>query len=617
MRDAAALSGDDGPIQKITLKDLVDRKPDWDRRESEIWKMLGQGNTPIFLAGESLNKTLVHLMLFLALANLSERDPRRRSAIPAYSGQRDSLPLDITNTIVGIDATALLALSFLGLLDKALDAFGTVYVPHSILIWLFEEKQRAAFHQPSRIRDAHRVRDLLATDVLKKFSPSTVADSDLCAQVGDDLAMLIAEAEKVRDDDEIQRIVVRPSPVHRLGSLMGEEANLTEHSGVLSSCLSIVQKLRHKGQITADEEKNALAYLQIHEKPWPQQPDVSDGAVLYLDDLAINYFLHLGILEKLNAAGFTTVASPSEVSESNAFISYESIADKVNEGIERIRIAINSRIETGKIRAGRRRELDEPEEQSFANHPTVGALALAPVCDAVIIDDRFVNQHQNIEEAGGKAAIFSTLDLLDGLVSAGVISPDENAEYRILLRRGGYFFIPVRADELAQHLNAALVTDGEFSETAELKAIRENLLRVRMSDWLQLPKEAPWLDTIIKVFIVVLRELWKPAADLSKVRAASDWIMGQIDVRGWVHRLDSDFGEGIVKTGRGAYILMLLNPPLYAPEEIKEAYWEWLEDRVLGEIKEQFPDLYSWIVERQRQQVSNLADVDLDQEDMT
>ena len=190
-----------------------------------------------------------------------------------------------------MDATALLTLSFLNLLDKALDAFDAVYVPHSTLAWLFEEKQKAAFHQPSRIKDAHQVRDLLARDVLEKFVPSTVADGDLSVQVGDELAVLIAEAEMVRDDDDTQRIVVRSSPVHRLSSLMDEEADLTGHAAVLSSCLSVVEKLREKGQITAEEEKRARAYLQLHEKPWPNQPEITDGAVLYLDDLAITYFL--------------------------------------------------------------------------------------------------------------------------------------------------------------------------------------------------------------------------------------------------------------------------------------------------------------------------------------
>ncbi len=616
LHKAAALSGDDGPIQKMTMKDVLDRKPEWDRRESETWQLLSRGEIPMFLAAHSLNKSLIDLMIFPALANLSESDPRRRGIISAYSGKRQPTPLGTGGT-VGMDATALLTLSFLNLLDKAFDAFDAVYVPHSTLGWLFEEKQKAAFHQPSRIRDAHQVRHLLATDVLEKFAPSTVADSDLSAQVGDELAMLLAEAEKVRGDDHTQRIVVRPSPVHRLASLMREEADLTGHAAVMSSCLAVVDKLRQKGQITAEEDKRARAYLQLHEKPWPHQPEITDEAILYLDDLAITYFLHLGILEKLQAAGFRPIASPREVSEANALIAYESISGKVNEVIERIRSAVSSRIETGRIKVGRRRNVDEPEEQSLSEHPTVGVIALARDCDAIIADDRFLNQHVHIEDSGHQTQLFSTLDLFDALVTAGSMTVDDRLECRTLLRRAGYFFVPVSDDELARHLNASTVMDDKVIETAELKAIRENILRVRMSEWLQLPKEAPWLDMTLRVFIRVLKRLWMPGADLSSVTVCSNWIVDQVDLRGWAHSLEPENGDNIVKTGRGAHILMLLMPPSDAPQDVKDAYWSWVEDRVLAPIKEQYPDLYAWIAEWQRRQISEMADMELTEGETT
>lgn len=616
LHKAAALSGDDGPIQQMTLKDVLDRKPEWERRESETWQLLSRGEIPMFLAAQSLNKSLIDLMLFPALANLSESDPRRRGAISAYSGKRQPTPFDNAGK-VGMDATALLTLSFLNLLDKAFDAFDAVHVPHSTLRWLFEEKQKAAFHQPSRIRDAHQVRHLLATDVLEKFVPSTVADSDLSAQVGDELAMLIAEAEKVRDDDDAQRIVVRSSPVHRLASLMEEEADLTGHAAVMSSCLSVVDKLRQKGQITAEEEKRARAYLQLHEKPWPHQPEITDVAILYLDDLAITYFLHLGILEKLQAAGFRPIASPRKVAEANELISYESISGKVNEAIERIRSAVSSRIESGKIKVGRRRNVDEPEEQSISEHPTVGVITLARDCDAIISDDRLLNQHANVDDGSAQAPIFSTLDLLDALASAGSITPDDRLEYRTLLRRAGYFFVPISDDELTTHLAVSTVKDDNVVETAELKAIRENILSVRMSNWLQLPKEAPWLDMTLKVFILVLKSLWRAGSDLSSVTARSNWIVDQVDVRGWAHSLGAENGDHIVKTGRGAHILMLLTPSSDAPQNVKDAYWSWVEDRVLAPIKEQYPDLYAWIVEWQRRQISEMADMELTEGETT
>ena len=158
---AAELSSDEGPLHRISVTELLEQKPEWDRRSSDIWRRLTNGTIPMFVAAHSLNESLSDLMLFQALTNLQESDPRRRRAIPAYSGARRKVTTDITDAAVGMDPTALLTLSVLGILDEVLDAIGMVWVPHSTLAWLFEEKQRVAFHQVSRISDAHRIRHLV------------------------------------------------------------------------------------------------------------------------------------------------------------------------------------------------------------------------------------------------------------------------------------------------------------------------------------------------------------------------------------------------------------------------------------------------------------------------
>ncbi len=608
LQKAAALSGDEGPIRKMTLKDIIDRKPEWERRESVAWQQLSRGDVPMFVAAQALNRSLVGFMLFPALANLSEKDPRRRANIAAFSGRRHERPFNIGG-LIGIDATALLTLSFLDLLDEALDAFDKVHVPHSTLTWLFEEKQKAAFHQPSRIKEAHLLRNLLATDALEKLLPNTVPDSDLSAQIGEELSLLIAEAEKARNQDDPQRIVVRPSPVHRVGSLMEEEADLTAHAAVLSSCQAIVDKLR--GQITAEDEKKARLYLQIHEKPWPHQPEIMDGAILYLGDLSVTYFLHLGILQKLRAAGYRPVVSPRTVSEANELISYESISSKVNDAIERIRAAVNSRIESGKIIVGKRINTDEPIERSISEHPTVAVIGLAKQCDAIIADDRFLNQHANIADPSGLKPVFCTLDLLHALAAARSVSPEELLEHRTLLRRAGYFFMPVIEEELRHHIEASTVKDGKVIETAELKAIRENILCVRMRTWLQLPKEALWLQMLLTTFLRVLKGLWRTGAEFTKTRTRADWIIEQIDMLGWAHSLAGESRDNMVKTGRGAHILLLLAPPAETVPEVVKEYWLWLEDRVLTPIKEQDPDLYSWIIEWELQHIADIAGTEL------
>lgn len=93
--------------------------------------------------------------------------------------------------------------------------------------------------------------------------------------------------------------------------------------------------------------------------------------------------------------------------------------------------------------------------------------------------------------------------------------------------------------------------------------------------------------------------------------------MNQIDVRGWAHSLSSEAGESVVKTVRGEYIMLLLLPLTVEQREIKEEYWNWIEETVLVPIKEKDPDLYSWIIERYLRQVADLVDTDLPEEATT
>ena len=608
LQKAADLSNKNGgPLQAISMKTLLEQKPEWDRRVSEITRLLVCGEIPMFLAAWSLNKSLVDLTLFPALSNLSKIDPRRRVAIPAYSGKRQPPQFDPTGTTVGIDATALLTLSFLNLLDKALDFFKSVWIPHSTLPWLFEEQQNALFHQPSRIKTAQKISGLLTKGVLEKFTPSTTADSELADQIGDELALLIAEAEKDRDNDA-QRVVVRSSPVYRISSLMEEEADLTPHASVLTSCLPIVKKLRQKGQITKAEWEKARAYLQLYEKPWPNEPKIADNTILYLDSLTITHFLRLGILEKLKAAGLRSIVSPKVFEESDNLIDYENIADNVKEAIERIKEAVSSRIATGKIKVCRRHYSDNPEEQTIINEPNAGVVALIQQCDAVISDDRCFNQHVNIGDGSSQATVFSTLDLLDTLVAHEKISIDERLEYRTKLRRGGYFFIPVTEDELLQHLKNASDT-GEYIETAELKAIRENMLQIRMHDWLQIPEEAPWLAATIGTFSCAIRSVWTNGADLSIAENYSDWLFNQIDARGWAHRFAPEHADNIIRrAGRVEHILILLISLPNVQQKVQNAYNSWVKQRILSPIKEQSPELYVLLLDWYKGKIAEMIE---------
>ena len=309
--------------------------------------------------------------------------------------------------------------------------------------------------------------------------------------------------------------------------------------------------------------------------------------------------MHLGLLGKFKDAGLKAVASPEEISEVNALINYEDISGEVGEIIERIRVSLNSGIKSGKVHIGRRQKIDVNQNKSIQEHPTFDITTLAHGCDFAIIDDRCINKHEDINSGDNQVMLLSTLDLIDVLVSHSVISDDERLEYRTKLRRAGYFFVPVGEEEFKQCLMKSGVVDGHVSETAELKAIRENILFVRMNNWLQLPEEAEWLDLTHNVFIQVLKDLWTDSVNLPDTRARSDWILDQIDIRGWAHSFEPEIGDSVIRTERGAHIIQFISPNKPS-EKMSDAYLNWVEDKIIVPIKEQFPDLYSWIVKKNR-----------------
>ena len=610
---AAATSGEHGPVKMMQLEKLLAAKSEWDEKGAEIVQLVDRGEIPLFVAGQSLNRSLFELMLFPALRNPQEKDPRLRGLVPAYRGRRGGAFKELGRS-AGFDPTALLTLAYLDKLEEALDAFEEVYLAHSTLEWLFEERQRAVFHQPSRIRDANEVSRMLASGTLERLTGDAASDGDLSDQIGEELAQLLAEAEKEGYEDGLQRLVVHPFPIHQVGSLLTEEVDLTAHAPILVSCGAVVDRLR--GELTAQASKRAKAYLQAKENPWPTEPTIADGAVLYMAWLPITYLQHLGILGEMVRAGFRIVVSPRVLSEAEHLVRYTEVSQTVVELIERLRSAVSDRIKTGRVRFCRSPDLEKGEplvEEGDSSHPTECLLRFGDHCDALIFDDRFLNKHGQVGNAARSATIYTTLDLVDAL-RVGCANWSEKWECRTKLRRAGYFYIPVEIRELEHHLRSSPVSNGRVSETAELRAIRENILCVRMREVLQLPQEAQWLMDLMRTLTHVVKNLWKDDMDYTEARVRSDWIVDQMDLRGWAHCLGAEAGRDFVETGQGAYLLPVLIPPIPSTQEVRGEYWKWAEERILAPIKQQNPELFSWIVEFQRRTIAEVAAKDPSEE---
>ncbi|MDP1931603.1 MAG: HNH endonuclease [Gammaproteobacteria bacterium] len=604
---AVEFSGPNGPVQRMTLDDILERKPQWDKQSNDIWDKVVSGLAPMFLAADVLHKSLVEFFLFPAIANLGEVDPRGRGVIPAYSGKRPILQAPIAKSI-GLDTTALLTLAYLKVLEKVIVAFDNVYIPHSTMAWLFNESSKASFHQPSRIRKAHQIRELVSTGALVKLESYVPATSDLSAMVGVELAQLLSEARS-GGQEEVRKYVVRSSPVHHVGSLRKGEADLSEYSNLLCSCQAVIDKLKQLGRVSVEEEKEAKAYLSLHENPWPQQPEIANKATLFLDGLAVTYFLHLGVLERLQSAGFKVVVSEREIEDGNNLISYERSSGKVRDVIEHLLSALSQGMQSDKVTLGKSALFNDDEEPGN-KHPTFETIMLANQCDVVVVDDRFLNQHPNIDGGINTAKINTSLDLLHDLCRGGNISGDQLIQFKTQLRQACIIFIPLDEDELMHHIQESGVRDGDVIESLGLRAIREYILKIRMGNWLTLPEEALWIESIFRTLSAVLKRLWQGDEESESIIAKAEWVLELFDLRGWAHRLIGDMGDEVGNTARLPYVLLLISVPPEMSEGRHEEYWNWLDSKIVIPMKEEYPELYDLIVDAQKKYFDHLKGID-------
>ena len=598
MERAALRSGADGPVQIMAIEDIFKQQPDWERRESSAWGLLAKGEIPIFTAGRLLNRSLLSLYLLPALSNLDEPDVRKRPTIYAFSGARGKHK--VNPRIVAMDATALITAEFLGLLSTCIATFDNIVIPHSTFGWLLEEKARILFHQPSRVVAARELRQMILDGNLQAFEGSINAPEKLINKVGGTLAEFIAEASSTEHPDTRQRLVVRGGPVYEVNTFMREEANLSEYESYLCSSFNVVKKLAQKGLLTKQEEANAHTALNVREKPWPSEPQITDDAVLYLDDIAVAHLQFLGLLSKLHRVGVTAFVSRSEIEEADALIAYDMRGSDVVSVVERLRQHLREGLASGKVQLGKAiRTDDEDHPVEMLAHPTMAMLKLIGEADAGVIDDRYINQHASISSDTISRPLLTTVDLLDLLKDRGGITAEQRQEAFTTLRLANFALMPVGVEELTALIDNSSVSGGILEETAELRAVRESIQRVQMTSILQSPKELAWLDCVTQTCLLTLKEQWKDGLDEALAIARSNWLLALSDVRGWTHCLNENTQQ-LMERYRN-WVVKLVMLPAIQPEPVKQAYWCWLDLQVLHPIEEEDPDSYRFLIERTKE----------------
>lgn len=580
---AAELSSDKGPVWRADLRTVIEEMmPAHRERTRTVERALLRGEAPLQLGAAALNTRLSRFLVDFPQHNATCQDGRQRVMLPTISGARQPVEMEAEWT-VGVDATSVMVLHHLGLLRGALGAFRRVVLPPDMMILLLNERRQSRFHQPSRVKDAEEVRDLIDQDLLKPAQSLAEPPGWLAEEVGRDLAEMLQAAQ------EYGGRVVCPRPIHRLRSFAEEEADLREYGGLTLSTTAFAHALHEGGHLDAEAYGRASEYLAArdHEKDVAPDPTVLNRP-LYLDDLAVTYLQGAGLLQAACRRGFDLRAHPSMRTEQDALIAANREGDKVADTLNEIRVTLRDALDSGEAAFLPRQEPDQEEgaEAFFREAPTLAHFVVdTRPCDAVCVDDRFINRHMVLTDRAQRSVpTVCVLDVLRHLEARGLIDRDEALAALHRLRGAGFAMVPVGPDELEARLRAAQFDqDGVMIETAELRVLRQTLMRLRSLDMVQQPLEVPFLDQLRLASVLTIRRLWKDeSVPPERAIAFSDWV--------WHNVAPSplDWSRTAPETERmmplpdmfARHVELLLKPmPMTGDRD--EAFRSWVESAVL------------------------------------
>lgn len=591
LQQAIDLSSEEGPIRSIDIKEYFANSK-WESREKRIWDALKEGESPIYLVAEQLNRSLSDLFLTPAIANSKESNIQKKFNIWAYSEARPFFCEKNISTI-GIDITALLTMMQLDLIPLLLHTFSKVIIPFDTMEWLFHEISNSRFHQPSRVIEARAIMRMIEQEQLKSFTCTEPLDSRLLQVAGVQFASFVAMAEAGNQKQKNQHFAVCSFPIYRIDSFLKEFVDIKDYDSILCSVIAIINKLKIEGELTEQEEELVDKYFAIHKVSKENEPIIEDGAILYMDEVSIGYIFHLGLLSKLHRLNVTIYVQAS------AFIPllhYDHLKEETRSCLTNLQKILADGIAAEKIIVTPIIYRKNKDIQTLYKHPVAGILGMSNT-DIVICDDRFMNR-QGMLSMGNQIEIpiMTTFDLLNHLRKLEAFSERKLFSFRTKLRELGYLFVPVDKNELSYYLKKAKIKQNLLCETTELRTIRGSLLQARMSEAITVNKEHNWLYNVTRAIQETLLSEWIAPYNFAEARARSNWLFALLDWRGWCYNYQGK--EQQITQLRYLPIIALFrqthekNSSKHSPE-----YNFWIKQEILPKLKAEAPFAFKEIIE--------------------
>jgi tetratricopeptide (TPR) repeat protein len=569
-RKALALSGPDGPIQSFEMKELLSKQIKWNEHTREVNQNITRGDMPLVVAGPGLRTTIVDIVLRNLVRNANLTDARRRAAIPLFSGRR--LPAALNNPpSVALDITAVLVLSWLGLMPKVLEAFSRVVLPAGLLIELFEGQKRIRLTQRSRLQKALEVRDAIAKGRIKVLRTPDLARDALSAEIGTEMAALIREA------DATKGVVIRPAPINKVGLEEHAEADMNSHAAQLCDTHGLLKTLCELNVVDQESETSAKRYFDLQDRGWPNSAPIGTNTPLFLDGLTVVYLQYTGLLQTVLNTFKTVFIHSSTEEEASVLIEYDRDASEVLRIIDDARDAIRQAHTKGRAVFGPRRQ-DPADSDGMGS--TLNLLSNLSRADVVVFDDRALNKEPiATDETKHRARLCSTLDLLEELAVRKLLSEDQYRNARYRLRSAGALLVPVNDEEIV-----LAACRNRQNEAPEFRAIRESFELGRISEMPQFPSEMRWFLSYVQATRSGIMRVWSSEPNDEQAKLLASQIL---DLRplpeNWVGRWNDQPPPNWIKAVRRSLIGGLAMPVEIDNRSRIEPYQKWFEEAVMSE----------------------------------
>lgn len=568
--------GEDAPIKSFSFREMVelmkDSASDW-RSKNDMFR---NGSIPILWAAHILNVPLSRLLIAIPRENKEQVDARRRQPIPVMAGSRHSIEPSAAKKLA-LDVTSIFILSELGFLDRLINVLDETLLSPRVMEMLLFEEEKVRFHQPSRIEAAKPLLELHRKGLL------SLAEADvppeLTIEVSEEEATLLAAA-KLNGG-----LCIHSGKLYRNGSYMDEEAQLGVFTECLASPYVVALALHKEGVITDINRDKALSYLERVSPGEMTGNGLATGAPVYLDRVSTQYLSEAKILNNLVKSGRKVYVHPGAIDEWQALVDAEPHADAMVEALENIRRILKVAMANDKVRFLREGIRDGDEARFGISELLVRDLMEdVSQIDAACIDDRLLNSQRILEDRNGKKVdLLCTLDVIDMLVERGAVTKDEREDAIHLMREWCLCMLPVEPRELLKLLSERKVGgNGNLSESAQLRVIREYIARLHSSDFLCAPSDLEYMDGLWRAGQLVIRQLWADdKSDTVDIIARADWVVDNIipDIE-LALRFAPDGKERMEEIAL-IRLVSALSPAAITAER-KASYAAWLERKIVA-----------------------------------